>query len=213
MINRLAWEKIESIISGLGEGFFPFTSGNVSVKIDNLVYCTPSSIKKKDLNINLLSVIDLENNLVWGPKQTSEANLHLEIYKNFPKVKVVVHTHPFFCTIFAITGKKILTNILPEYYLKLRRIVYVKYVTPGTIQLAKEVVKKIKKELKNYSKGVVLLRNHGLVVFSENEKEAVELTLYAEEIAKINYFSLLIGKPNEIKKELIYELVKNYGGK
>ncbi|MFN3477859.1 MAG: class II aldolase/adducin family protein, partial [bacterium] len=83
--------------------------------------------------------------------------------------------------------------------------------TPGTIQLAKEVVKKIKKELKNYSKGVVLLRNHGLVVFSENEKEAVELTLYAEEIAKINYFSLLIGKPNEIKKELIYELVKNYG--
>lgn len=203
MKRDLAWKKIKNVIDYLGENFFPFTSGNISVKIDNLVYCTPSSIRKKDLDMDFVSVIDLENNLLLGPKQTSEANLHLEIYKNFPNVRMVVHTHPFFCSVFAITGKKILTNVLPEYYLKVRKIVYVKYVTPGTIQLARETVRKIKKELEDYSKGVVLLRNHGLVVFSEDEKEAIELTLYSEEIAKINYFSLLIAKPNKIKEKLI----------
>lgn len=204
-----AWKKIKYAIEELGKYFFPFTSGNISVKIEKLVYCTPTSVRKENLNENLISVVDLENNLIRGPKQTSEINLHLEIYKSFEKLNAVIHTHPFFCTIFAITHKKILLNLLPEYYLKLKKIVYVKYLTPGTIDLAKEVVKKVKKELKDPIEGVVLLRNHGLVTFSNSIEKCVELTFYTEELAKINYYSQIFSKPKSIPLKALKKLLES----
>lgn len=203
-----SWNSIKYIIDKLGNYFFPSTSGNVSVRKDGLVFCTPSSVRKTELTIDKLSVVDFQNNLLRGMKQTSEINLHLEIYKNFPDVDFVVHTHPLFCSIFACSRKKIRLDLLPEYYLKIGKIVYVRYITPGTIELALEVVEKVKKERGIVFEAIVLMRNHGLVVFSNNLQRAVDLSFCVEEIAKINYLVSLLGNPITISRKNLLELDK-----
>ncbi|MCS6955249.1 MAG: class II aldolase/adducin family protein [Candidatus Calescibacterium sp.] len=205
-----AWQKIKFVIDELGETFFPSTSGNISVKIGDLVYCTPTSIKKKNLVRNMISVVNFENELLEGFRQTSEINLHLELYKNFEGVNFVVHTHPLYCVIFSCTNKKIQLDLLPEYYVKIRQIVYVKYVTPGTKVLGYEVVKNIKKVLGDVMEGVVILRNHGLVVFSYDLNRCVDLTFCVEEIAKINYLLLVLGNRKRIPKKMLGYLSKYF---
>jgi len=204
-----AYDIIKNIVDELSLEFFPSTSGNISLRIeDNIVACTPTSIKKNKLKSEMVSIVNLQNELLFGPKQTSEINLHLEIYKNFSKVKYVVHTHPFFVTIFACINKDIKIDILPEYYLKIRKIVYVDYFTPGTLKLADNVVSSIKRSYgyEDIVNGVVVMKNHGLVVFSDDVEKSIDLTFCVEQLAKINYFSLLLSKPKRIKKSLLKEL-------
>ncbi|MCS7165685.1 MAG: class II aldolase/adducin family protein [Candidatus Calescibacterium sp.] len=203
-----AWKEIKYVIDELGENFFPSSSGNISVKLDDVIYCTPSGYRKKDLVKNLISVVNMNNDLLSGPRQTSEIRLHLEIYKNFGQARYVIHTHPLFCSIFACTNRKIDISILPEYYIKIKRIVYVKYVTPGTVELAKEVVRSINRILTDTWEGVVILRNHGLVVFSNDLNRCIDLTKCTEEIAKINYLLLGLGKYRRIPKHLLNILDK-----
>ncbi|MCS7243362.1 MAG: class II aldolase/adducin family protein [Candidatus Calescibacterium sp.] len=205
-----AWKKIKFAIDELGDRFFPSTSGNISIRIGDLVYCTPTSVRKRNLVRDMISVVNFENELLGGFKQTSEINLHLELYKNFEDVNFVVHTHPMYCVIFSCTNRKIKLDLLPEYYVKIRQIVYVKYVTPGTEILAFEVVKNIKKILGNVKEGVVILRNHGLVVFSYDFKRCVDLTFCVEEIAKINYFLLILGNHKRIPRKMLSFLSKYF---
>ena len=205
------WKKISKIINKLGPHFFPLKSGNISIKEKDYVYCTPSGIEKGKLKGNLLSVVDFNNNLIYGFKQTSEINLHLEIYKNFSNINCVIHTHPFFCLVFSATNRELLISLFPEYYLKIKKVVYVRYVNPGTFELAQQVVDSVKKQVQKnnevINRGVVLLRNHGLVVFSQDIQECIELTLYTEELAKLNYFTLLLeDKPNVIETSLLSKI-------
>lgn len=207
MINQqtkiLSWVKIKKVIDELGDYFFPSFSGNISVREGDLVFCTPTSIRKKLLNVEKISVVDLDNNLIDGNKQTSEINLHLEIYRNFEGVNCVVHTHPLFCCVFSCTKKKIELSLLPEYYLKIKKILYVKYITPGTKELGIEVVKIVKQELGNVKEAVVLMRNHGLVVFSDNVDRCIDLSFSSEEIAKINYLLKNFSKSQRIPTHLL----------
>ncbi|MEN3015712.1 MAG: class II aldolase/adducin family protein [bacterium] len=212
-IRNKGWGYIERVIRELGQDFFPSTSGNISAKIDNIVVCTPSSVSKNKLTPQMLSIVDLDNNLLAGYKQTSEIHLHLEVYKSFPRVNFVIHTHPFFCCLFSCTSRKIRLDLLAEYYLKIGRIYYVDFKVPGTLELAKAVVEKVKKGNRgrnDVAQAVVLMRNHGLVVFSNNLDKAIDLTICTEQIAQLNYFGLAFRKLNYIPSKYLLELQKRY---
>ena len=205
-------DKILKVIKELGEDFFPNTAGNVSLLINykdfKYILCTPSSnysLKpKKDLKPDELSLIDIDNNLIYGLRQTSEINLHLAIYREFKEVNCIVHTHPFYCTVFAVLNKKINTKIMPESYLKVPKIIYISYETPSTVSLALKVVNRIKKE----GFFPVILFNHGLVVFGNNLDKIIDITKTIEHTAKVYYYSLLVGKPKVIDSFKIKELKK-----
>jgi len=205
-------EYILRVFQELDESYFPNTSGNVSVLVDykgsKYVLATPSSIgsykPKNKLTKDELSLIDLDNNLIYGLKQTSEINLHLAIYKNIDNVNFIIHTHPFYCTVFAVLNKKIETKIMAESYLKVPKIIYVSYETPSTLKLANKVVNKIKKE--GYFP--VILFNHGLVVFGNDLNKLIDITKTLEHTAKVYFYSLLLSNPKEITNNKVKELEK-----
>ncbi|MGB9638039.1 MAG: class II aldolase/adducin family protein [bacterium] len=205
-------DYILTVLRELDDSYFPNTSGNVSVLIDykgsKYVLATPSSIyslkPKNRLNKDELSLIDLENRLIYGLKQTSEINLHLAIYKNIDNVNFVIHTHPFYCTVFAVLNKRIETKIMAESYLKVSKVIYVPYETPSTLNLANKVVKKIKRE-GNFP---VILFNHGLVVFGNDVNKLIDITKTLEHTAKVYFYSLLLSNPKKISNNKIRELEK-----
>ena len=73
-----------------------YTWGNVS-GIDRekgLVVIKPSGVEYEDLTADMLVIVDLQGNLVEGGlNPSSDTKTHIELYKAFPDIGGVVHTH------------------------------------------------------------------------------------------------------------------------
>lgn len=87
-----------------------FTWGNVS-GIDrekNLVVIKPSGIEYENMTVNDLVVVDLNGNIIEGHlKPSSDTKTHLELYKSFPNIGGIVHTHSTWATVWAQSGRDI----------------------------------------------------------------------------------------------------------
>lgn len=86
------------------------TWGNVS-GIDRdkgLVVIKPSGVEYSDLSPIDLPVLDLNGNVVEGNyKPSSDTDTHLELYRAFPEIGGITHTHSLFATSFAQSGRGI----------------------------------------------------------------------------------------------------------
>ncbi|MBO1512549.1 L-ribulose-5-phosphate 4-epimerase [Metabacillus bambusae] len=87
-----------------------FTWGNVS-GIDRekgLVVIKPSGIPYDELKVEDLVVVNLEGEIVEGDmRPSSDTATHLELYKAFPTIGGVVHTHSPWATSWAQAGRSI----------------------------------------------------------------------------------------------------------
>ena len=85
------------------------TFGNLSA-IDDLgkyILIKPSGIPFDELKDEDISILDLNGNLIEGKKPSSDTPTHLELYKAFPQIKSIIHTHSQNATAFAQAKKQI----------------------------------------------------------------------------------------------------------
>jgi L-fuculose-phosphate aldolase len=81
--------------------------GNISVRVGDLVFETPSTTSKELLTADQIVVVDMDGVLVEGDRAglglrpTSETALHLACYRARPDVAAVVHAHAAHCTAVA----------------------------------------------------------------------------------------------------------------
>lgn len=85
-----------------------FTWGNVS-EIDreaNVIAIKPSGVEYDKMTVDDIVVTDIEGNIIEGNlKPSSDLDTHLEIYRRFPEVGGVVHTHSLWATTLAQNGE------------------------------------------------------------------------------------------------------------
>ena len=124
------------------KGFAAANDGNISVRIsDHEVLCTPTMHSKGFLKPDDIATIDMQGNQTSGrKKRSSEALLHLEIYKQRPELKSVVHCHPPHATAFAIAREPIPQCILPEVDVFLGDGPITRYETPGGQEFADTII-------------------------------------------------------------------------
>lgn len=88
-------------------GLVTFTWGNVS-EIDRelgVIAIKPSGVEYDDMKVDDIVVVDLDGNRVEGSMNpSSDTDTHIELYKAFPTVGGVVHTHSRSATIWAQAG-------------------------------------------------------------------------------------------------------------
>ena len=99
-------------------------------------------------------------------KRSSEALLHLEIYKQREDIKSVVHCHPPHATAFAIAREPIPQCILPEVEVFLGDVPITKYETPGGQAFADTIIPFVDRT------NVIILANHGTVSYGETVEQA-----------------------------------------
>jgi L-fuculose-phosphate aldolase len=99
-------------------------------------------------------------------KRSSEALLHLEIYRQRADIRSVVHCHPPHATAFAIAREPIPQCILPEVEVFLGDVPITKYETPGGQAFADTIIPFVKKT------NVMILANHGTVSYGETVEQA-----------------------------------------
>ena len=91
-------------------GLVTFTWGNVS-GIDRekgLVVIKPSGVEYDTMTANDMVIVDMDGKRVEGDlNPSSDLATHLELYKAFPNIGGVVHTHSRWATIFAQSGRGI----------------------------------------------------------------------------------------------------------
>ena len=87
-----------------------FTWGNVSAidRDSSLVVIKPSGVEYDDMTADDMVVVSLDGTVVEGRlKPSSDTPTHLELYRQFPNIGGVVHTHSTWATVFAQAGRGI----------------------------------------------------------------------------------------------------------
>lgn len=192
------------------KGFAAANDGNITVRIgENEVLCTPTMHCKGFLKPEDICTIDMTGKQLAGiKKRSSEALLHLEIYRQRPDVKSVVHCHPPHACAFAIAREPIPQCILPEVEVFLGDVPITKYETPGGQGFADTVIPFVQKT------NVIILANHGTVSYGENVERAYwwteildaycRMLLLSKQLGRVNYF-------DEKKERELLELKAKWG--
>lgn len=178
--------------------------GNMSVRLDEKhVVCTPTLCSKRDMRVEDLSLVDLENRKICGgSRPTSEILLHLEIYKGVPEAKAVVHCHPPYATAYAITGTVPPGNLIPEQEVFVGPVALAPYETPGTMAFAKTVLPFVRNH------NTILLANHGIVCWGDTITHAEWYVEVVDTYCKTVMIARQLGSPiNEIPADKIADLL------
>lgn len=177
------------------KGFAAANDGNITVRIgENEVLCTPTMHSKGFLKVEDICTIDMNGKQTAGiKKRSSEALLHLEIYKQRPDIKSVVHCHPPYATAFAVAREPIPQCVLPEVEVFLGDVPITRYETPGGQAFADTVLPFVDKT------NVIILANHGTVSYGVDVEQAYwwteildaycRILMLARQLGNVSYFS------------------------
>ena len=110
MLDVLKSEVLEANLELVRRGLVLYTFGNASGidREQGLVAIKPSGVPYADLTADDMVVSDLRGRILGGKlKPSSDLDTHLELYRAFPKIGGVVHTHSEFATAWAQAGREI----------------------------------------------------------------------------------------------------------
>ena len=109
-LEKLRSEVLEANLEVVRRGLVLYTFGNASgiSREDGFVVIKPSGVPYESLKPEQMVVTDLEGRIVEGDlKPSSDLATHLCLYKAFPSIGGVVHTHSRFATAWAQAGREI----------------------------------------------------------------------------------------------------------
>jgi L-fuculose-phosphate aldolase len=193
------------------KGFVAANDGNISVRIGgNEFLTTPTNVSKGFMKPWMIVKTDIEGNVIKGRmRPSSEIKMHLRVYAENSGVNAVVHAHPQTATTFAIAGEPLDKALLTEAVVLLGVVPVAPYAVPGT----NEVPDSIAPFCKDFN--AVLLKNHGVLAWGSDLKEALFRMEATENFAVLMMYSKLIfGEYRELDKKQIdglLELRKTFG--
>lgn len=180
-------------------GLVTFTWGNVSAidRKSGLLVIKPSGVEYDRLTPEDMVVVDLEGKTVEGRyKPSSDTPTHVELYKAFPEIGGIVHTHSTYATGWAQAGRSI-----PCYGTTHADYIYgevpcVRCLTADEIAENYEentghlIVNEFLRMCKDpVSVPAVLCKNHGPFTWGKNAEEAVHNAVVLEEVARMAYLA------------------------
>lgn len=195
MLEELKLQVYEANMELPKRGLITYTWGNVS-GIDRekgLFVIKPSGVDYDDLKTEDMVVMDLDGNKVEGSyNPSSDTATHLELYKAFPEVGGIVHTHSPWATSWAQAGRAIPcygTTHADYFY---GEIPCGRSLTKEEIDEAYEkntgyvIIETFKDKNPKHVPGV-LLANHGPFTWGKDAAKAVHNAVVLEEVAKMAY--------------------------
>lgn len=213
MLEKLKEEVLKANLMLPKYGLVTFTWGNVSAvdREKNLVVIKPSGVEYDAMTADDMVVVDLiTGQIVEGKyKPSSDTPTHLELYKAFPNIGAVVHTHSTYSTSFAQAGigiKPFGTTHADYFY---GEIPCTRAMTTEEIEGAYEketgtVIIETFKDLSPDAIPAVLVKSHGPFAWGKDAFNAVHNAVVLEEVAKMNMNTMLInGEVGVMQQELL----------
>lgn len=214
MLEQLKKEVCARNIELEKYGLVVLTWGNVSA-IDRergLVVIKPSGVPYSDMAPEDMVIVDLDGNVVEGKyRPSSDTPTHIVIYKAYPSVGGVVHTHSTFATSFAQAGENITAYGTTHADAFFGDVPCTRALTEDEVSSDYEANtgKVITETIPDADKmPAVLVKNHGVFTFGKTALTAVENAVTLEEVAKMAYITRLLD--NNAARAPQYILDKHY---
>ena len=193
MLEQLKKEVYEANMDLPRYGLVTFTWGNVSGidRESGLFVIKPSGVEYDKLTWEDMVVMDLNGNKVEGKyRPSADTDTHLELYKAFPKIGGIVHTHSSWATSWAQAGRGIPCYGTTHADYMYGEIPCIRNLTKDEIEEAYEkntglsIVEYFKD--KDYvAMPAVVCKNHGPFSWGKDAHEAVHNAVVLEEVAKM----------------------------
>lgn len=195
MLEELKREVYEANMELPKRGLITYTWGNVSGIDQERGYFVikPSGVDYDKLSPEDMVVMDLNGNKIEGKyKPSSDTPTHMELYKKYPEIGGIVHTHSPEATSWAQAGRSIPlygTTHADYFY---GEIPCARNLTPEEIKEAYEkntglvIIETFEKRgLNPMYTPAVLCKNHGPFTWGKDAAEAVHNAVVLEEVAKM----------------------------
>jgi L-ribulose-5-phosphate 4-epimerase len=201
-----------------------YTFGNVSaVDRENGVFAIkPSGVPYEDLKPEDIVIVDFDNNIIEGTmRPSSDTKTHAYLYKNWPNIGGVAHTHATYSVawaqaqqdipIFGTTHADHLTADIPCAPPMADHLIEGNYEHNTGIQIL-DCFKE--KNLSYEEVEMILIGNHGPFAWGKNAAKAVYNSKVLEVVAEMAYLTLQIN-PNapRLKDSLIKKHYNRKHGK
>lgn len=210
MLNDLRKEVLEANLELVRQGLVIYTWGNVS-GIDRergWVVIKPSGVRYEEMTAEDLVIVDLDGKTVEGSlRPSSDTPTHLELYKAFPEIGGVVHTHSVHAVAWAQAGHDIpsLGTTHADYFHG--PVPCTRDLTPEEVAGAYEaetgrLIAETFRERNPMETPAVLVRSHGPFTWGKDAAEAVYHARVLEEIARMAILTLGIDPGARLPKML-----------
>lgn len=195
MLEELKQKVYEANMALPEKNLVVFTWGNVSGYDSDagLVVIKPSGVEYEDLTPEDMVVVDLDGHVVEGRlKPSSDTMTHLELYKAFPNVKGIVHTHSPWATAFAQAGAGIpaLGTTHADYFygeIPCTRLMNESEVQQDYERNTGKVIRETFQSLDADQIPAVLVNEHGPFTWGISPEKAVYHAVVLEAVAKMAY--------------------------
>lgn len=205
MLEKLKQEVYEANLKLVEYNLVLFTWGNVSAidRESGLVVIKPSGVDYSKMTADDMVVMNLNGEKVEGRlNPSSDTPTHLELYRRFPEIGGVAHTHSTFAVSFAQAASDI-----PCYGTTHADFAY--GCVPCTRDMTKEEIEgeyelntgKViaecfeSRDIDYNAVPAVLVRSHGPFSWGKDGFEAAKNSAILEEVAKMAYLSKTMDAP------------------
>lgn len=179
---------------------FAATSGNLSIfdRSEGKIYITPGSFPYEQMTEADAMVIDLDGNVLQGAHHpSSEWRLHTAVYRAYPEVNAVVHTHSPYATSFAINRTPIPAVLYEMVFFLGGDIPVARGAIPGTPEVGEYCAEALKDRFG------CLMANHGALAVGDTLARAYTRAVYIEDAAKACALAMTHGHACEIGEEAV----------
>lgn len=218
MLEKLKLDVYEANMLLPKYNLVTFTWGNVSGidRESGLVVIKPSGLPYEELTPDQMVVLDLEGNVVEGDlNPSSDTATHLVLYKEFPSLGGIVHTHSAWAVTFAQAGLDIPaagTTHADTFYGPVpvtRPMKEEEVVVDYEKQTGDVIVETFRsRHIDPNQVPAVLVNDHGPFTWGKSAHDAVHNSVVLEEVAKMTYRTLQLN-PHKIDMDQ-YLLDKHY---
>ena len=177
--------------------------GNVSVKFEDTLLATPTSVSKGAMVRDMIITLDMDGKKIEGiGKPFSEIQLHLAAYRARDEISAVVHAHPPFATARGLAGEA-LRPCLPEAVVSIGEVIPVApFAMPGAEENSSLVAAALDRA------DVFMMQGNGVLSTGSDLEQAYLRLELVEHIAKIQYYAQSMGKPFTIPPEDMARLLE-----
>jgi L-ribulose-5-phosphate 4-epimerase len=211
MLSKLKEAVCVANLELVKQGLVIHTWGNASGrdKASGLIVIKPSGVSYKKMGPDDMVVIDPDGKVVEGKyKPSTDTPTHLVLYKKFGSVGGIVHTHSTYATSWAQAGRAIPafgTTHADHYYgeVPCSRKLTAKEVSIDYELNTGNLIVEVMKGKDPLAVPSVLINSHGPFCWGIDANEAVYNAAALEEIARMAFYTVLLGNREPIDQYLL----------
>ncbi len=214
MLEQLKEKVFKANLDLVKHGLVIFTWGNVSAidREKGLVVIKPSGVDYDVMKASDMVVVDMDGKVVDGKlKPSSDTPTHLELYKAFPEIGGVVHTHSTYATAWSQAGidLPVLGTTHADYFYGdvpcTRSMTEKEVVTEYEKETGTVIIDAFSDKNPMHVPGV-LVKNHGPFSWGKDADDAVHNSVVLEQIAKMDFIAFQVNP----KADMNYHLVEKH---